>query len=344
MSVFHHLVPPVRWGIIGCGDVCEVKSGPAFYKTDGSSLVAVMRRDAAKAEDFARRHGVACWHTDAQQLIDNPEVDAVYVATPPSTHAAYAVRVMRAGKPVYVEKPMATSYAECLEMNRVAEQTGMPLLVAYYRRSLPYFLWVKKLLDSRCIGTPHLVRVDFRAAASGRDKDDKHLPWRVQPHISGGGYFYDMACHTLDILDFLLGEISEVHGFTANCAGLYDAEDTVTACFRFSSGVIGSGEWLYASPENEQPHDYVEIKGSKGIISFSTFSFAPVLLHKDTAKTCEEWNFSRPEHIQQPMIKDITAFLCGKGTPSSDGISAARTNRVMDTILGKLPPPSPVHE
>ena len=127
----------IRWGIIGCGEVCEVKSGPAFVKCAGSTLVAVMRRDGAKAGDYARRHGVRKWYDDAEKLIRDPEVDAVYVATPPGTHEHYALRVATAaaGKPCYVEKPMARSYVECARMVEAFRAAGRPLFVAYYRRA-----------------------------------------------------------------------------------------------------------------------------------------------------------------------------------------------------------------
>ena len=115
----------VRWGMIGCGDVAEVKSGPGFQKARGSRLVAVMRRDAGRAEDYARRHGVPRWYRDAAQLIADPEVDAVYVATPPSTHRQYTLMAAAAGKPVYVEKPMAHSIEEARVMARVAKETGL---------------------------------------------------------------------------------------------------------------------------------------------------------------------------------------------------------------------------
>ena len=329
---FKPLSPPVRWGIIGCGEVCEMKSGPAFYKTEGSLLVAVMRRDAAQAEDFARRHGIARWYADAHALIADPEVDAVYVATPPSSHAEYAINAMQVGKPVYVEKPMAASYDECKEMNRVSLETGMPLLVAYYRRNLPYFLKIKEILDTGEIGKIISVHIRFRRSALPQDGDPQHQPWRVQSAISGAGYFYDMACHTLDILDFLLGEIVDAHGQATNRAGLYAVEDTVTASFRFASGVVGCGEWAYAAPELADC-DEVEITGSEGNIRFATFSFAPVPVR--TVHTQAEYAFPRPEHIQQPMIAAVVAQLCGRGISPSDGVSAARTNHVMDKILNR---------
>jgi len=291
-----------------------------------------MRRDAVKSEDFARRHRVASWYSDAGQLIADPEVDAVYVATPPSSHAEYAISAMRAGKPVYVEKPMAASYRECEEMNRVSLETGIPLLVAYYRRSLPYFLKIKEILDSGEIGTIISVIIRFHSPASPQDGDPQNRPWHLQPEIAGpGGYFYDMACHTLDILDFLLGEIVDASGQKVNNAGLYTVEDTVTASFRFASGVVGCGEWAYAAASPTTNCDIVEITGSKGIIRFATFSFAPILIQ--TAHSQAEFCFPRPEHIQQSMIKAVVAQLCGNGKSPSDGISAARTNWVMDKIL-----------
>ena len=151
----------IRWGFIGCGSVTEKKSGPAFGKVEGSEVVAVMRRDAHKAKDYAARHGIEKWYADAQKLIDDPKVNAVYVATPPSTHAQYAIAAMRAGKPVYVEKPMAASYAECQEMVLVSKETGVPCFVAYYRRTLPYFLRVKQLIDDGLLGEISTVQIQF---------------------------------------------------------------------------------------------------------------------------------------------------------------------------------------
>jgi predicted dehydrogenase len=106
------IVTQVRWGIIGCGDVTELKSGPAFQLVPNSTLVAVMRRDGAAAEDYASRHGVEKWYDNADQLIQDKDVDAVYIATPPGAHHDYGLSVCEAGKPAYIEKPMARTHAE----------------------------------------------------------------------------------------------------------------------------------------------------------------------------------------------------------------------------------------
>ena len=197
----------IRWGIIGCGDVTEVKSGPAFYKIEGSELVAVMRRDGDKARDYAQRHQVPRWYDQADALIADAEVDAVYIATPPDSHAEYTIQVARAGKPVYVEKPMARNHAECQAMIAACQQAQVPLFVAYYRRTLPAFCKVKALVDEGAIGPVRYVSIELCQPA-GENPDD--LPWRVVPEISGGGYFFDLASHQLDYLDHLLGPISAV--------------------------------------------------------------------------------------------------------------------------------------
>lgn len=324
----------IKWGIIGCGDVTEWKSGPAFNKVAHSSLIAVMRRDAKKAQDYALRHAVSKWYTDANQLINDPEVNAIYVATPPDSHAEYAIKAMMAGKPVYVEKPMAVRYSDCISMNKVSTDTQMPLFVAYYRRSLPYFNKVKELIDSKTIGIP--LMIDLKLFSPPREDDFKsetHI-WRVKPEIAGGGYFYDMACHSLDILDYIFGPISEVSGVFANRAGLYAAEDVVTASFRFKNGPVGSGSWCFVSHERIKS-DLIEILGTKGRISFSTFEFSPIVLETNEGK--QEFMPVNPPHIQQYMIENIVQELRGEGKSPSNGISGARTNKVMDFILNKVP-------
>ncbi|MDR3262029.1 MAG: Gfo/Idh/MocA family oxidoreductase [Tannerella sp.] len=322
----------IRWGIIGCGDVCEVKSGPAFYTCEHSALQAVMRRDAGKAADFAKRHRVPGYYTDADRLIHDPAVDVVYVATPPGSHAEWAIRALQAGKPVYVEKPMGRNYAECLRMNQAAKESHQKLWVAYYRRSLPYFLKVKELLDDHAIGKIQMVRADFFRPPLPCDTDEHLHTWRVDKDIAGGGYFYDMAPHTIDILMFLLGNIAEANGIAGNVGHLYRVEDTVSASFLFESGVVGSAIWCYVSSASVQK-DRIEIIGEKGKICFSTFDFAAI--EWITGEKTEEFYFPRPEHIQQPMIQCIVDEMLGTGQCPSDGESGSRVNWVMDRLFGE---------
>ncbi|MFZ0281420.1 MAG: Gfo/Idh/MocA family oxidoreductase, partial [Bacteroidales bacterium] len=257
----------INWGMIGCGNVTELKSGPAFNKISNSRLVAVMRRNAALAEDYAARHNVPRFYTDADDLINDSEINAVYIATPPANHAEYAIKVLKAGKPVYIEKPMALNYSDCEEINKTAHKYNLPVFVAYYRRSLPGFLRIRQLIDNGEIGKVRFVTIRLFKSLSADEKNG-NLPWRVIPEISGGGHFFDLASHQLDYLDFLLGPVKKVASVALNQAGLYPGEDYVSAGFEFQNNVAGSGTWCFTvTPEGNL--DSLEIFGEKGAIKTS---------------------------------------------------------------------------
>ena len=319
----------IKWGIIGCGNVTEIKSGPAFNKVKDSELVAVMRRDAALAEDYARRHKVPKFYSDASDLVNDPDINAVYIATPPGSHAGYAIMSIKAGKPVYIEKPMAVNYEECSRINRTAEKYKVPVFVAYYRRALPGFLKVKEIINSGAIGKIRFVQIQLFKPLSEDEKAGK-LSWRVNPEVSGGGHFFDLASHQLDYLDFLLGPIQKVHSIALNQAAHYKAEDYVSAEFLFSDNIAGTGTWCFnVSPECER--DSIEIFGETGGIKFSTFTFEPIILTGKSGR--QQFINEHPEHVQYWLIKQVVEELTGKGSASSTGISGARTSKVMDKIV-----------
>lgn len=315
----------IHWGIIGCGDVTEVKSGPALQKAGGSQLAAVMRRSGELAADYARRHGVPRWYDGAAGLIADPGVDAVYIATPPSTHMEYTLAAAQAGKPVYVEKPMGLNTAECEAMIAACGQAGVPLYVAYYRRGLPRFRKVKEWLDTGAIGEPRFVRTLHMTKPLASVSVEN---WRVDPEISGGGLLLDVGSHTLDLLDFLLGPIEDVNGHASNFGSPYKPEDTVSGRYRFETGVHGTGIWCFNAFTNE---DVTEIIGSRGSITFSTFAEQPVILRTKNGEYPEF--IAHPPHIQQPLIQSIVDELLGCGTALSTGDTAIRTSRVMDELV-----------
>tara|TARA_B100000809_G_scaffold263842_2_gene318074 strand:+ start:665 stop:1648 length:984 start_codon:yes stop_codon:yes gene_type:complete len=322
----------VRWGIIGCGNVTEVKSGPGLQQADGSELVAVMRRDGAKAQDYSQRHGVPRWYDDAQALIDDDGVDAVYIATPPDSHLEYTRRVAAAGKPVYVEKPMARTAVECEQMVQACAQAGVPLFVAYYRRRLPIHLQVESLLATGAIGTPLYVGIRHVGVFGPGGDDD--VPWRVVPEVAGkGGYFHDLASHQLDLLDYLLGPVEPTAGVALNLGGHYACDDTVTAAWRHGD-IAGVGSWCFVAGDGLSAEE-IEIVGSDGRLSFTAFSLdQPIRLQH--ADQIEEFAVPPPPHVQQPLIQSVVDDLLGRGTCPSTGDSALRTAKVMDHILGSV--------
>ena len=320
----------IRWGIIGCGNVTEVKSGPGFQKARGSELVAVMRRNGHLAEDYARRHGVPKWYDNAESLIYDKDVDAVYIATPPSSHKEYALAVARAGKPVYVEKPMALNYLECQEMIQACDKANVSLFTAFYRRALPRFLKLKSLLDEGHIGTVRGVTLRFYQWPSEEDRNGAKQ-WRVDPNIAGGGYFVDLGSHMIDLLQYILGAIGSVKGFSSNQGKLYKAEDMVSATFTFKSGALGVGIWSFCASENI---DSTEIIGSRGKITYSTFQELPIILEREG--TVQRFDIPHPQHIQQPLIQNVVDELLGMGKSPSTGRTGAMTSWVMDKMLRRL--------
>lgn len=321
-------VDKVKWGIIGVGDVTEVKSGPALSKVDGSELVAVMRRTPHLAEDYAARHGVARWYTDAQDLIDDAEVNAIYIATPPESHHRYTLAAARVGKPIYVEKPMAMRYTQCLDMVAAAKAAGVPLFVAYYRRTLPRFVKIREIVQSGEIGDVLAVTTRFFQPMSADVLSDVK-PWRVVPAVAGGGILFDLASHILDYLDFLFGPVRDVFGHAGNQGRAYEAEDIVAGSYRFENGVHGTGMWCFTSGTEL---DENEIVGTRGRVKFATFANEPIVV--TTAGGEDRIYIDTPDHVQQPLIQTIVDELLGRGgTCPSTGETAARTSWVLDELV-----------
>ncbi len=322
----------IKWGFIGCGEVTKYKSGPAFQKIADSEVVGVMSRELSKAKDYALERGIPKWFDDASELVNDPDVNAIYIATPPSSHATYAIMAMKAGKPVYIEKPMAVTYEECCRVNRISTETGVPCFVAYYRRYLPYFQKVKQLIEDGVIG--NIANIQIRFAVPPRDLDySGKQPWRLQPDIAGGGYFYDLAPHQLDMIQYIFGIIVEASGFKANRGGLYKVEDSLSACFQFESGLVGSGSWCFVAQESAR-EDRIVVIGDKGTISFSVYTYEPIKLY--TEGKCEDIVVENPIYVQQPIIQAVVDHLLDRKICTSDGVSATLTNWVMDKILGKI--------
>ena len=311
-----------------------MKSGPAFNEVEGSHVEAVYSRSKDKVRSYAERHHIKKWYTDAQQLIDDPDVNAIYIATPPSSHATYAIMAMKAGKPAYIEKPLAASYEDCARINRISKQTGVPSFVAYYRRYLPYFQKVKSILDSGTIGTVTNVQVRFSVPPRDLDYNSSHnLPWRLQPDIAGGGYFYDLAPHQLDLLQEFFGVITRAHGYCANRAHLYSAEDTISACFLFENGLPGSGSWCFVGHQSAK-EDRIDVVGEQGSLSFSVYNYDPIQLI--TSDGIRNITVPNPSYVQLPIIKAVIEDLQGIGDCTCTSVIATPVNWVMDRILGKF--------
>ncbi|MFN0291990.1 Gfo/Idh/MocA family protein [Pedobacter helvus] len=317
----------IKWGIIGCGDVTEVKSGPAFNKVNNSQLVAVMRRDAAKAADYAKRHGVPKWYSNASDLINDPEVNAIYIATPPLQHEEYTIAALAAGKPVYVEKPMALNSAAAQRMAEASEKYGIKLVVAHYRRAQPLFLKIKSLLAEKTIGEVRFVDLKMLQPAASNVIANSEENWRINPAISGGGLFHDLAPHQLDLMLYYFGEAVNFHGLASKNNATAVA-DLVTGHIEFENNVVFNGLWCFSVPKNEQA-DTCEIVGTKGKITFSVFG---QYIKINTEGKEETLNFEPLQHVEQPMIEKVVAYFSGEGENPCSADEALKTMKIMDAF------------
>ncbi len=312
----------IRWGFIGCGDVVEKKSGKPFNLQGKSEVTAVMCRNIDKAKSFAQRHGIKEYYDDADKIILNKNVDAIYIATTPDSHMPYAKRAIEAGKPVYVEKPMGLNTAECEEVMELAKKKNVPLFVAFYRRGLPFFTHIKKIIDTGEIGGIRCVNIVQYKKKPVEIKPD----WRRDVAVAGGGLFHDLGCHTLDIIDFLVSPITEVNGFKCNNRKLYDSDDTVSCSFMFENGAMGTGLWCF---DTNTEIDRVEIIGNSGKLEFPVFGNTLTITKSgETTQT----QIANPSFVQQPLIHNVIASLLGESSALSTAETAIRTARVMDKI------------
>jgi predicted dehydrogenase len=324
----------IRWGIIGCGDVTEVKSGPAFNKVPHSKLVAVMRRDAEKAKDYATRHKVGKWFSNAHDLINDANVNAIYVATPPLQHEEYTIAALKAGKPVYVEKPMALNMDAAKRMAQASKDAGVKLSVAHYRRQLPLFRKVKELIDSNAIGDIRFVNMQMLQPNNSPLITKTSDNWRVDPKVSGGGLFHDLAPHQLDLMIYFFGKVNKASGTSLNQGGFYEADDIVQGSLLFENKILFNGLWCYTVPK-EETKDTCEIIGEKGKISFSIFRHNALVIETNGDK--KEMTFEVPAHVQQPMIEKVVEYFNDEGRNPCSAEDGVEVMRLIDVFTAKQP-------
>lgn len=320
----------IKWGIIGCGDVTELKSGPAFSKVPNSQLVAVMRRDAAKAKDYAERHKVPRWYSNANLLINDEEVNAVYIATPPSSHKEFAIAAIRAGKHVYVEKPMTINYPEAKLIAEMAAAKNIKMVVAHYRREQPLFKKIKQLLDEKEIG--EVLHANLICYASPLSKKELAIPkaaWRVDPSIAGGGLFHDLAPHQLDLMYYFFGSVNKASGIAINQGKNYAADDMVMGNILFNNGITFSSSWCFNAAK-EVEMDYCEIIGTGGKLSFSIFGEPVISVFANHKKY--HITFTKLQHVQQPMIEQTVNYFLGKAPNPCSGEEGAEVMKLIDAF------------
>ena len=316
----------IRWGFLGCGKVVRKKSGEAFRRVPNSTIHAIMRRELSAAEEAARHFGAEIF-CDTQEALLSSGIDAVYIATPPGLHYEQAMACLSAGKPVYLEKPFARNYTEAKLLTEAFQNAGIPLYVGHYRRALPRFLKIRQLLEDGSIG--QVQQVDF-CLNRIFDPDEAKKSWLYNPLLSGGGKFYDIAPHTVDIFQFLFGEICDVSGSAVNLGTGCPLENLVTLDVLTDRSVRAHLQFCCTAAEKS---DRMTVTGTGGRMEFSVHGKQDIKLWDLHGNLLQEFLLPDPVTVEQPMVQSVVEDLLGLGHCESRAAAVLSTYWVIDQVL-----------
>ena len=315
----------LRWGLIGAGDIARKRIAPALRDLPNCDLVAVCRARSELAEDFAKEFGARKWYADWREMIADPEIDAVYIATPVNLHCEQTIAAAKAGKHVLCEKPMAMTVPECDEMIEACRDGGVRLGVAYYRRFYPVVERAKQIVDSGEIGNVAIAQINAFEFFAPDGNDPRS--WLLNPKTSGGGPMMDFGCHRIEVMTNLFGPVEQVAGVISNTVFNRQVEDTAVASFRFELGTIGSVTVTHASIE---PRDTLDVYGTKGSIHIPVLNLGNMTVITGDGERHE--NHPPHENVHQPLIDDFAeAVISGHG-PRVDGVAGREVSRLIDEV------------
>ena len=317
----------LRWGILGCGDVAEYKGGPPLYTVDDSELIAVMRRDRTKAEDFAKRHSAKRAYSDIDDLLADDELNAIYIATPPYLHYEHTLRVAEAGKHILCEKPMAMTVEECQRMVDTCHDAGVTLMLAYYRNFYPNIVKMKALMDEGAIGDVVLARVNH----TGFYDPSRHelSSWRVNRDVSGGGVLMDLGSHRISLLQYLMGDIESVEGYAETVYLDIEVDDSTVFTLRFEGGAhaVVNVNWNVGVSIDD-----VEVYGTEGALRCSPLNSGNLTLETKSAGRVE-MNQTPLPHTHTGLVEDFLNHLKTGEPIRCSGESGLQTNAIIAEIM-----------
>ena len=308
----------VRWGLIGIGETAIGEDDLTFNTVAGSKVVAIMHSQKQKAKELAKRYNIESYTDDVLELIENTEVNAIYIATQPETHATYAVMAMNAGKPVLIEQPVAASYDDCIRINNISSKLSVPCFVAYPMRFMPRFRKVKQLILDDAIGKILNIQSTLYTTA------DSTTPENQYEHK-----FYKYVPQQLDILQEIFGIIVEANGLTSHSKNK-QISNTINSCLMFEGNVPAVSTWCFNAADDTQK-DVVEVIGERGIIRFSVFTGQNIIIIR--GKEQQNINVEKPVSKHEQLIKSVVEDIQGFNICTATSVSATPSSWVVDRIL-----------
>lgn len=319
----------IRWGFLGCGKVVQKKSGEAFRSVPNSEIAVIMRRNLEAAKECAEHFGAPVWCNNIEELL-SADIEAVYIATPPGLHYEQAMKCLEAKKAVYLEKPFARNYTEAKALTEAFERAGIPLYVGHYRRALPRFLKIREMLKNNVVG--EVKNIDFYLNRVFSKKEAENS-WLYNPVLSGGGKYYDIAPHTVDIINFLFGDITQVKGNAKNLGTGCPLENVVEMSFVTEQGVNGYARFNCVA---EEKSDRMLVTGTNGIMEFSVHGKTDVIVKDIHGNVTEEFDLPDPKAVEEAMVQSVVEDLLGISECESKAKDVLVTYQIIDEVLDEF--------
>ena len=321
---------PLRFGLIGCGDIARKRVAPALRDSNYCELVAVSRAQASLAESFAQQFAAKRWYADWRELLADEEVDAVYVATPVHLHADQTMAAAESGKHVLCEKPMALNAADCDRMIDACKSNNVTLGIAYYRHFYPVVRRVKEIIESGEIGAPVVAQIN---AFEWFDPDESNpRRWLLDKKQAGGGPMFDFGCHRIEVLLDLFGPITNLQATTCNSFFKREVEDVASALFKFAKGTNAT---LTVAHSAREPQDTLDVYGSKGSLHVTVLNEGQLRIVSERGERKE--SHVPATNIHQPMIEDFAISILENRQPVVDG-TIGRSVAAIEDELNRIAP------
>jgi len=310
---------PIRWGLVGCGDIAEKRVAPALQNATSSKLLACSRKQPARLWEFQQRHGIPKGCPDPAEIFADPEIDAVYLATPVFLHCLHTIEAAEHGKHVLCEKPMAMNATECQRMVDACRNHGVKLGIAYYRRFYPVVHKIRELLKAGVLGNVILVRNTLVEPTSLEP-----AAWRFVQDQGGGGLLMDMASHRLDLLCMLFGVPVSVSALTDTRVLNIPVEDTGSLLIQFAGGVQAA---VFASHCVHAPMDEFEIYGTRASLRINPLNGSELRLFGDPGET---FHLPKADNVHLPLIEDFNQAIRENREPKVSGEEGMKTSVLLE--------------
>jgi predicted dehydrogenase len=314
----------LRWGLIGCGDIARRRVAPALRDLDNCRLINVTREKIDQLEAFAREFGAEKWVADWHELVADPDIDAVYIATPVYLHHKMTLEAAARGKHVLCEKPMAMTESECKAMILACESQGVRLGIAYYRHFYPTVRRTHAIIREGVIGDVKIVQMNAFSPFDRKPGEPRY--WLLEKGKSGGGPMMDFGCHRIEVMLDLLGPVTDVHAEISNLRFQREVEDTAIAHLVFSNGVRGLLTVTHVVAEGQ---DTLDVYGTKGSVHIPVLNQGKLILRTER-DTVEQLPLHENLHI--PFIKDFTLAVLQDRPPGVPGETGLEVNNILTKI------------